>query len=769
MIYYYIKSFLRSIRKNFFFHSINLTGFFAGIFLLTILFTFIDQEFSFDRFHKNRASIYRIHSGGYGVTPLCFGEQIKNRIPEVEKIVRFNLKELILVLNEKEFDIKEAYYVDPEILEVFSFRIKNGNAARALDAPFSIVISQSVSERLFGDRSALGETVQDKDGSVYTITGIMEDLPYTSHIRANAFIPIETLRRTQGEEAFNCGNWNNLTYLQLTEHVDIKETERKLNALLEDSRMETSDGKLVLQLEPITKIYFDSVNNKFDGSIHGNLQTVVLYSAIALLILLIVMINYINLSVAISGSRLKQISVQKISGATNSGIIRQFAMESCGIAWISFLISWLMIELLLPRISHMLNLSISASFSRFPLYGYLSAGILCVGAIAGFLPGRYITRINLVRSLKNESVFTSRGIQRKVLLVIQLTIVSLMLNSTSVINRQIHFILKKDMGFRQENIVSFYLDKTLKDKHELFKQALLQNPALKAVSFSDGFMGDGLTKRPVNLDNVEKLCNFLSIDPEYIGLYSIRLKYGRNFSRELGTDRQVGYLFNEAACRSFGIEDPVGKMIRDKMIVGVVYDFNFSTLHNQIEPLIMTWEEGNAIQIKIANENQQETINFINAAYGNISPGTKSNLTFLDKRIKKLYKPELDLKSSFRVYSFITFFIALLGLFGLTLFQARKMTKELSLRKIYGAGLLDTLGRFAREYIPIIMTSNAIAVPISLWFMNKWLAHFQYKAELGPIIFIKTLILTSFFTLLAVSFLIFRTQKTDPLKTLKQE
>jgi putative ABC transport system permease protein len=268
---------------------------------------------------------------------------------------------------------------------------------------------------------------------------------------------------------------------------------------------------------------------------------------------------------------------------------------------------------------------------------------------------------------------------------------------------------------------------------------------------------------------VEKLCNFISIDPEYINLYSIRVKYGRNFSRELSTEGQGSYLVNEAACKAFGIDNPVGRMIHEKVIVGVVKDFNFSTLHNLIEPLFMSCEGGSVIQIKIAGENQQATVDYIDKACKDVLPDEEYDLSFLDNRIKVLYKPELDLKRSFRVYSFITFFIALLGLLGLTQFQARKMTKEISIRKIHGAGRMDTFWRFTKEYLRIIMISNALAVPVSQWVMNKWLAHFQYRAEADPFIFLKTLIITAFFILLSVSFFIIRTHNTDPLKTVKYE
>ena len=767
MFYYYIKSFLSSIRKNRFFYAINLIGFSAGFLLLTIIFTFVFQELSFDRFHKNHPNIYRIHSGGYGVTPLCFGEQLEHQLPEINGIVRLSSKNLILDFNSNEIEVEKTYYTDPEIFRIFSFKLIMGNAANVLDAPFSIVINQSVSNQLFGNRPSFGETISDKDGTVYTITGIMADIPYNSHIQSNAFISIETLRQTKGEEAFNCGSWGNLTYISLTENSNSDETEVKLNSLLEDSRMGTSDGKIPLQLQSLKKIYFDYDNNKFDGSKHGNLQTVVLYFAISLLILFIVIINYINLSTSISGSRIKEFAIKKVHGAKRIQIIKQLLLESIGVALISFFVALVMIELLLPQLSQLFNLPISPSLNKSSLYLCYFIGIIFIGLITGLFPGVFLSKANEIKALNNESIFNSRGMQQKILLVFQLIIVVVLLNCTFIINKQIGFVVKKDMGFNYENVIAFDLDEMLQDKHELLKQALLKKPEIESVSFSNGFIGDGFTKHPISLDEVEKLCNSFSIDPDYLDLYGIDLKSGRNFSPDLKTDVNGSYLMNEAACKAFGIENPVGKYINDKEIIGIVYDFNYASLHNKIEPLIMYYGEARNIQLKLTAGNQGETIDFLENTCKSLSPEFECNVTFLDDRIKNLYKSELDLKSSFEVYSIITFLIALLGLFGLTLFQAKKKTKEIGIRKLYGAGLDDTYKRFSKEHIRIVVVSNAIAIPISILVMDKWLANFQYQIEIGMFVFLKTLVITTVFTMLAVSLLIIRTHKTKLVDTLK--
>jgi len=768
MFYHYIYSSLRSAKKNRLFYSINLIGFLSGFLLLTIILTFVYQELSFDRFHKNAANIYRIHSGGYGVTPLCFGEKLKNQIPEITGIVRFSLKDLTIKNNNQEVEISKTYYTDAEIFKVFSFKLLSGNPANVLNDPFSIVINRTIANKLFGNRSPIGKTIRDKDGTIYTITGIMEDIPYNSHVQASAFISIETLRHT-GDDAFNCGAWGSLTYLSISEKANIKETEAKINSILKDSRMETSEGKIILNLQPLKKVYFDYKNNKYDGTKHGNLQTVFMYLAISILILFIVMVNYINLSTAISGSRIKEIAIRKVNGAGRIQIIKQILFETLGVVFISFIIALSIIELLLPQLSGLLNLSIDTSLNRSSLYCYYFIGIVVIGIIVGLISGIFFSKINVIKTLKNESVLSSRGTQRKILLVFQLVIVAVLLNSTFIIKKQIGFVFKKDLGFQYENVISFGLNKTLQDKNEILKDILLKNPRVESISFSDGLLGDGFCKSSIKIGAVEKLCYFNSIDPYYLALYKIKLKEGRCFSNDLKTDSNKSCIINEETCNVYGIKNPVGKSIGHKIIVGVVYNFNYTSLHNKIEPLVFYCGKGRMIQIKISAVNKEETIEFIKNACKGLSPDFELNISFLKDHIKKLYKSELDLKSSFSIYSIITCIIALLGLFGLTLFKIKKKTKEISIRKLFGAKLNNTFILLAKEEIRIVLISNILAIPITLLLMNKWLNNFQFRVDIGFLIFLKTFLVSVAFTLLAILFLIIKTHKTKLIETLKYE
>lgn len=769
MIYHYIKSFLKSVKKNRFFYTINLVGFLAGFLLLTIIFTFVYQELSFDRFHKNGENIYRINSGGYGVTPLCFGEKLKIHVPEITGIVRLCKDNLTIVNQSKEVIIGTINYTDPEIFNIFSFKLISGDTSNVLKNPFSIVLNKSTANKLFGNHALLGETIQTKDGLTYTITGVMEDIPYNSHIQGNAFISIETLRKIGDNKTFDCGSWGYLTYLRLSEKSDYKETEAKINTILKESRMGASGSEIPLKIEPLKKIYFDYDNNKYDGSMHGNLQTVVVYLAVSILILLIVIVNYINLSTAISGSRIKEISIRKVIGAERTQIVKQILHETLGVAFISFIIALIIIELLLPQLSSLLNLSISTSLSRSILYLYYFMGIIIIGIVTGLFPGIFLSKTSEIKALKNESVFSSRGIQRKLLLVFQLVIVAVLLNFTFIIKKQMSYVFKKDLGFQYENVISVELNKTFQDKNELLRDNLLKNPRINSVSFSDILIGNGFPKAPMEIGDENNLCYFYSIDPNYLDLYSIKLKYGRNFSSDLKTDSNNCCIVNEEACKDFGIENPVGKSIGKREIIGVVYNFNFTSLHNKIEPLVILNGKGRVIQIKISEINQKETLSFIANTCKSISPDFEFSYLSLEDQIKKLYKSDLDLKNSFNVYSIITFIIALLGLFGLTLFIVKKRTKEISIRKMYGARLNNTFKLFTKEQIRIVIIANILAIPISFFVMNKWLTNFQYRVDIGFIIFLKTFVIILSFTLLAISFLIIKTHKTNLIETLKHE
>ncbi len=763
MIYHYLLSFLRNVKKNKFFYSINLIGFFVGFLLLTIISAFVYQEFSFDRFHKNYSNIYRVNSGEYGVTPLCFKEELENKLPTISHVVQLSGTSLEIKNDNKKFNIDKVYYTDSDVFTVFSFKLILGNQNNALNKPFSIVLDQSIARALFGEQSALGKIIHGENGD-YTVTGIMEDIPYNSHIQSKAFISLETLRQTERDNAFDCSNWASLTYVCLLKNTSTRDTETKINSILKDSRM----ANMPLKLEPLKKVYFDRENNKFDGCKHGNQQTTILYWAIGTLILLIVIFNYINLSITLLTNRLKEFSIRQINGAENKDIIQHILIEAIGVAFVSLIFALVLTDFLIHPLSNILNIPVSSSLKKSTLYTCCIISIGLISILIGLVPGIFISKINEIKALKNESIFGDRNTKRKLFLLLQLTIVAILLNSAFVVRKQISFMLQQDTGLQYENVIAFKMDSTLQNKSGLLKDKLLKNSCIKNISFSNALIGEVFKKIRIDINNRNELWYAYSIDPEYIGLYDIKLKYGRNFSSDLQTDGD-NCIINEEAAKSFGIENPVDKMLDHQRIIGVVKNFNYLSLHNVIEPLIFTYRKGNFVQINIAPDNQKRTIMLIKKTCNSISANFNFNYTFMDSQIKDLYRSDMNFKISIEIYSIIALFIALLGLLGLLLFTIKKKKKEVSIRILHGATIGNIFRLFSKEQLLIVFISNIIALPISIFIINKWLHNFPYRVDIGFIVFFKTLFIMTVIVILVLSFLIIKTQNSNRIETLKDE
>lgn len=769
MIYHYIKSFISSIKKNQFFYSVNLMGFLTGFLVLIVIFTFVYQELSFDKFHEKAEDIYRINSGGYGVTPLCFGEKLHNKIPEVSKIVRFSKEKTEIIKNNEQLESKTIYYTDSCVFNVFSFNLLEGNGENVLKDSYSAVISKSLSDQLFGNGSPIGNLIKSKRGLVLKVTGVMEDIPVNSHLQCDLFVSLETLRYLD-DSYFQCGSWGFLTYLMLEKKADVKSVEEKINATLKDFKMSTSEGKMRLKLESLKKLYFDFESNKYDGCKHGNIQNVIIYAAIAILLMFLVIINYVNLFIGISSYKIKTIAIKKIIGATNNQIIKQFVFESFGVTFISYFIAIAIMELYLQKICNLLNLNISESMNWPALYFIFLLVIALIGLLTGYISGFSLSQINVIKALKNESFFNSRGVQRKLMLAFQLTIVAVLLNSTFIINNQIKFILSKDLGFNYENVVYFKLDDLLVEKKNTLTNILLENPKIKKASFSSSLIGEGFGKKFFEIQDNTHLSYFVSIDPDYIDLYKLKVIEGRNFLKDITTDFENTCIINEQACKVYNFDNPVNEMLGKRRIVGVVKDFNFISLHKNIEPLVIFCENtGSVLQLKIEENNIESTFNYIKETCHTLSPDYIFEISFIETHLKQLYKTEFDLNKNFKVYSSITFIIALLGIFGLALYMIKKKYKEISIRKLFGAKLKNLFLILTGEYLLIVCLSNMLALPISYFIMKIWISNFQYKVAFGYFVYLKTFLIILVFTFLAIMFLVLKSNRINPINALKEE
>lgn len=769
MFSHYIRSFFIHLKKNRFFNALNLLGFAAGFLLLTLISAFVYQETAFDRFHKNADRIYRLHPVGYGVTPACFADKLAGKLPEIRRLVRLSTVDLPIRTKDTRSATIKISYTDPAIFEAFSFPILSGRPENALKSPFSIVVTESLARRLFGDSPPIGQTIQTADTAVLTVTGVMKDLPYVSHIRTQAFVSMETLRLKEENQTFGCGSWSMLTYVELDETADPGSVAAKINELLEAFRMDTGDGKVRLVLEPLADLYFNGEGNRYDGSVHGSRQTVMLYLAVSLLILFIVVINYINLSTALAGNRIRETAIRKVHGASRRQVVIQVMVEAAGMALIAFLGAWILIELLLPQLSGLLNIPLDGGFNRRLLLPACLIGAGVLGAASGLIPGLLLSKTEASSALKDDTPLRSRGGLRKVLLVFQVMIVAGLLNATCLISSQMAYVLNLDLGFRPEQVLSFRMDGALSNKKDLLKRRLAGRPEIGAIAFSDDLIGGGFGQAPIGNEGNKTLCYFLSVDPDYLPLYGIELTRGRNFSWEKPADFADGCLINEAAREAFGLDAPEDKMLDKYRVLGVVSNFNFISLHQAVGPLIIHCSrDGQVAQVRVAAGQEDKAVSLIRQACLGISPDYDFNYTFLQEDLRGHYRAEINLRNSFRFYALIAFLIALLGLFGLTLFVIRKRTREMAIRRLYGANTGQAFRLLTGEQLAIVLTANLLALPVSWWLMDKWLDHFQYRIGVDAAVFVKTLGITLFFNFLAASFLLFRLGRVNLVESLRQ-
>lgn len=769
MFSHYIRSFFIHLKKNRFFHILNLTGFAVGFLLLTLISAFVYQESSFDRFHKNADHIYRLHPAGYGVTPACFADKLAGKLPEIRQLVRFSTVDFPIRLEGPQGTTIKISYTDPSVFEVFTFPLVPGQAENALKTPYSAVITRSLARRLFGEDAPIGQTIRGADSTVLTVTGVMKDLPYPSHIRTQAFVSIETLRLLEENRTFGCGSWSMLTYVQLAEKADPEAVAARVNDLLEEFRMDTGDGKVLLILQPLPELYFDGEGNRYDGSVHGNRQTVMLYLAVSLLILCIVIINYINLSTALAGNRIRETAIRKVSGAGRLQVVIQVMTEAAGMALIAFLGAWVLIELLLPQLSGFLNIQLDGAFNRGLFLPACLTGAGLLGAASGLVPGLLLSKTDASSALKDDTPMRSRGILRKALLVFQVVIVAGLLNATFLISSQMRYVLNRDLGFRPEQVLSFRLDGALSNKKDLLKRRLAGRPEIGAIAFSDDLIGGGFGQAPVGNEGNKKLCYFLSVDPDYLPLYDIELTRGRNFSWENPADFENGCLINEAALEAFGLDAPEDKMLDKYRVLGVVSNFNFISLHQAVGPLIIHCSrDGQVAQVRVAAGQEGKAVSLIRQACLGISPDFDFNYTFLQEDLRGHYQAEINLRNSFRFYALIAFLIGLLGLFGLTLFVIRKRTREMAIRRLYGANTGQAFRLLTGEQLGIVLTANLIALPVSWWLMDNWLDHFEYRIQVDPAVFLKTLGITLLFNFLAASFLLFKIGRVNLVESLRR-
>ncbi|MEQ9438991.1 MAG: ABC transporter permease [Cyclobacteriaceae bacterium] len=783
----YIKVALRNLVSNKVYSLLNIGGLAIGIATALLILLWVADEISYDRYHTNADQLYRsiVHwdVGGqqvsYTATPAPFGAFIQSGIPEIQNTSRFNIMgESLFTYQDQPYQESEGAYTDPATLEMFSFDFLEGNPATALNDPKSILLSQTLAQKYFGEEAAVGKTIRFDNQYELLVTGVYEDMPENSHLRFSYLLPFELFLQNHNIGEDNWNDFNYYTYVQLDESASNQAVGDKIVQLFR-KRFPEETTLVGIYLQPLTKIHLYS-NFDLDISGNGDIQYVYIFLVIAVFILLIACINFTNLATARSIKRAKEIGLRKTIGAVKYQLIGQFLGEAILFALIAVGLAVLLVELALPVYNELAQKQISLHLLDPRFIGMLLFITLFTGIAAGLYPALFLSSFDPARVLKGAFKAGIRGILlRKGLVVLQFALSIILIVGTLIIDDQLTYIRNKKLGYDKENVVVVPLTGTIYQNPESFKNQLLAHPAVHHIttasqnltnvaSSTSGADWEGKTAEQTIL------LNQLSVDLDFIETFNISMAEGRAFSKERGTDSSA-FILNEEAVKQMGLTDPVGMPFSlhgvQGTVIGVAEDFNFQSIHQAIAPLVLfvspDWRSN--LYMKIDHEAIPETLAMAESNWKQLNPAYPFEYRFLDESFNALYKAELRTGTLFDYFAFIAIFISCLGLFGLAAYTAELRTKEVGVRKVLGASVGSILVLFSRDYIKLVLIAFLIATPVAYFLMHTWLEDFAYRTRISPLVFVLAIVFSIAITLLTVGYQSAKAATANPIDSLRSE
>ena len=804
----YLKIAVRNLFRNKFYSLINILGLSIGIVCTLLIILYVRYELSYDKHHEKHERIYRLDSdffiGGkkdqFAVTALPMGPTLKQEYPEIEEFCRFlNMDDqTLLKYGDKELFETKLLMADSTIFRIFTHPFIYGDPKKALAEPNTIIMTASMAHKYFGDINPVGEIVNSADGDAYKVTGVIRNLPGNTHLTFDGLISMATVVKQFGVERFNDNSagrfWNiqAYTYVLLHENTRMVDIIEKFPAFYDKYMREVGDklnGSFNLMASNIADIHLTS---KLQYELPtGNMAYVYVFIAVALFILLIACINYMNMATARSSSRAKEVGIRKTVGADRPALIRQFLAESTILAIIALIISVIITPLVLPTFNFLSGRDFSLAVFMEPGLILVVLGItILTGVIAGSYPAFYLSSFDAAGILKGELTRGKKsGTFRKLLVIIQFTISVFMIVGTFTVSRQLHYVRNTDLGFDKEHVIVAQLRDTTFIKHNLesFMEEIKRYPGVIGAARSNSIPGGNFGKVVFRVENEgqmeEQALNFMLLDYDYVDMMGLEIVEGRQYDREMGTDMTEAFLINETAAMrlnwgneaigkrmQFGI-DLEGNAQRDGKVIGVIKDFNFWSLHNPVEPMALIIADRflGQLSIRMSGDNKEETIDFIKSEWEKFGNNRPFSYIYLENKLDEFYADEKKLGVIFSYFSIITIFIACLGLLGLSAFVAERRTKEIGIRKVLGATERNVVWHLAREFILLVIISNIIAQPLAIIALKKWLQNFAYQTTLSVWTFIASLLISLVIAILTVSFQSIKAALTNPVKALRYE
>ena len=805
MLKNYIKIALRNLVRHKGYTFINIFGLATGIICCLLILVYVQDELSYDKYHQKADQIYRIVNAGVIrgnqiEMPLVsgpWGPSMKEEFPEVLGAVRIKPPDSrwVIAHEEKKFPEKGLYFVDPEFFEVFDVEMLVGNHETALDAPYSMVLTEEMAEKYFGEEDPIGKILTGDNWMNFNITGIMKKHPPSTHMDYDFLVNFETLNRAVDpvNKQLYYGNlsteWQNFriyTYLLLDASADPDAVEAKMRTLLEERlgrMLRTAGVELNPYLQKLTDIH---LNSNLEGELGptGDESYIYIFSAVAIFILLIACINFMNLSTARSENRAKEVGIRKVVGADRVQLVKQFLGESITFTFLASIVAGLAVLFLLKPFNAIAEKNISASSLISGQTVLLLIGLfIIVGFASGSYPAFLLSAFRPVEVLSGKKhKGGSGGLLRKVLVVVQFAISVFLIISLSIIYNQMGYIKSRPLGYDKENILAIPLsDPAPRSTYESYKTTLLSNSQVINVSAAStipgGLFGIGLLRsfgRPANENLTLQVIN---VDYDFVDTFGLELYEGRDFSREFITDMNRALLLNEEAVKQFGFDSSLDKRLTPGgpnalPVVGSLKDYYFKSLHQKIEPFVMILgaeQAFNWVFIKTTEESMSGVMQFAEQEWRRINPGHPFEYTFVDRNIALMYQSETKLSRLFSISTAIAIYIACLGLFGLASFTVVQRTKEIGMRKVLGASVGGIIVILSKEYVKWIILANVFAWPLAYYFMRRWLEGFAYHTNLNILAFLASGMLALTIALLTVSVQTLKAATSNPVDALRYE
>jgi putative ABC transport system permease protein len=790
MIKSFLKNAFRHITHQFGYSFLNILGMTLGITSALFLILYVSDELSFDRYHEKSQQIYRIQSHitepddefTWIVAPIPFAPQLKEDYPEVEAVTRlFNFNRSLFINGEIEFTEEDVYYADSTFFDIFSYKVLEGSTEEALDSPYSIVLTKTMADRYFSGGQALGNTLTVGE-EIYTVTAVIQDVPMNSHILFDGLVSRNSLPREMG----NWGNFGVFTYVLLQEGENAVAFQEKIQEMYERymaSIFEEIGISVEYELMPLTRIHLHSENSG-EPRPTGSIQYVIIFSIVAFFLILIATLNYVNLATARSARRAREISLRKVTGSSRRLLIIQFLTESSLLTVFSLILSILLIIILLPKLNMLAGKSFTLQVLGKPVSILSMVGIMIlVGILGGTYPAIYLSRFSPADVMKGVTQSgSSRGIFRKVLTVIQFTISAVMIACTLVVINQLNYLQNKDQGWDMEGVVTLLLpDNEPLSQMRLLKEKILENPQIKHVGLTNSPIGEGSSKVIFNMETSNGMeprgINFVVVDHDFVETMGIEILKGRDFSMDFIGDTLSGVLVNETLAQRLNWEEPLGKRVQlgdgqqiMGQVIGLIKDYHQTGMYNEVESLMMLYRLNNPIlYAKLSGRDNQAALDYIRNQWEEIFPSKPFEYSFLSEDFSEQFSSDRTRRTVFAGFTILTIFIACLGLFGLASYTTERRTREIGVRKVFGASVPRILMLIVREFLILVVISFVISIPAVWFLMSDWLQNYVYRTEIGPLVFLWTILMILLPTLITISFRTYRAATANPVDSLRVE